>query len=163
MRRDDMESWEIASHDHERTKHDFQRNARSTGYLDRASQPDPFRRYESAPLIPLLFSSDDESPAYDDLYAPGRDRRRTGLFALHLRLLGAVARDIILEGARMLPVGSSHKSFQREPAPYRMVHHYRAGGRDSARCSLDRSRAWQGRRLRIRCHETASYGVLVPL
>lgn len=66
-----MESWEIASHYHERTKHDLHRYARSAGYLDWANQPDPFRRYESAPLIPLLFSSDDESPAYDDLYAPG--------------------------------------------------------------------------------------------
>ena len=38
---------------HEATKHDFGRFARSVGYLDWASQPDPFRRYDGADLIEL--------------------------------------------------------------------------------------------------------------
>lgn len=39
---------------HERTKHGYPgRHARSLGYLDWASQPDPFRRYEGAPLVLL--------------------------------------------------------------------------------------------------------------
>jgi SagB-type dehydrogenase family enzyme len=38
---------------HETTKHHFGRFARSRGYLDWATQPDPFRRYSGARLIPL--------------------------------------------------------------------------------------------------------------
>jgi SagB-type dehydrogenase family enzyme len=40
----------IAVRYHEATKHHFNRFARSLGYLDWATQPDPFRRYEDAPL-----------------------------------------------------------------------------------------------------------------
>ena len=40
----------IAVHYHEATKHHFNRFARSLGYLDWATQPNPFRRYEDAPL-----------------------------------------------------------------------------------------------------------------
>ena len=38
---------------HETTKHYFGRFARSRGYLDWATQPDPFRRYPGSRLIPL--------------------------------------------------------------------------------------------------------------
>jgi SagB-type dehydrogenase family enzyme len=38
---------------HETTKHYFGRFARSRGYLDWGTQPDPFRRYEGAALIAL--------------------------------------------------------------------------------------------------------------
>ena len=41
---------------HESTKHFFNRFARSLGYLDWATQPDPFRRYDGAPLIELARS-----------------------------------------------------------------------------------------------------------
>ncbi len=44
---------EIVLDYHEATKHHFQRYARGPGYLDWATQPDPFRRFEGAPLIPL--------------------------------------------------------------------------------------------------------------
>ena len=43
----------IALRYHESTKHHFNRFARSLGYLDWASQPDPFRRYAGAPLVEL--------------------------------------------------------------------------------------------------------------
>ena len=59
---------------HVQTKHHFNRYARSLGFLDWANQPDPFRRYEGAPLIPLpLLKPDDEphSPAYDAIYHAG--------------------------------------------------------------------------------------------
>lgn len=59
---------------HVRTKHHFNRYARSLGFLDWANQPDPFRRYEGAPLIPLpLLPPKDEprSPSYDAMYRPG--------------------------------------------------------------------------------------------
>ena len=38
---------------HNRTKHHFDRYARSAGYLDWANQPHPFRYYENAPVIAL--------------------------------------------------------------------------------------------------------------
>ncbi|HSB45998.1 MAG TPA: SagB/ThcOx family dehydrogenase [Nitrospira sp.] len=59
---------------HVQTKHHFNRYARSLGFLDWANQPDPFRRYEGASLIPLpLLKPDDEpvSPAYDAIYQAG--------------------------------------------------------------------------------------------
>ncbi|HET7032922.1 MAG TPA: hypothetical protein VFJ48_07340, partial [Casimicrobiaceae bacterium] len=43
----------IAARYHESTKHHFGRFARALGYLDWATQPDPFRRYEGAPLHEL--------------------------------------------------------------------------------------------------------------
>ena len=59
---------------HVRTKHHFNRYARSLGHLDWANQPDPFRRYEGAELIPLpLLKPDEEpvSPPYDSIYERG--------------------------------------------------------------------------------------------
>ncbi|MGH7233497.1 MAG: SagB family peptide dehydrogenase, partial [Nitrospiraceae bacterium] len=59
---------------HQETKHHFNRYARALGYMDWANQPNPFRRYEGAPLVPLPILTPDEepcSPAYDDLYQPG--------------------------------------------------------------------------------------------
>ena len=57
---------------HDRTKHLPHRYARSLGYLDWATQPNPFRRFEGAPLVPLEPPTEDDTPAYDDLYVPGR-------------------------------------------------------------------------------------------
>ena len=39
---------------HDGTKHDFHRFARSLGYLDWASQPNPFRSFAGAPEVPLF-------------------------------------------------------------------------------------------------------------
>ena len=36
---------------HERTKHHFHRYAAALGYMDWATQPDPFRRYAGADLV----------------------------------------------------------------------------------------------------------------
>ncbi len=61
-------------HYHNRTKHHFNRYARSLGYLDWANQPDPFRRFEGAQLTSLpLLKPDEEplSPAYDAIYERG--------------------------------------------------------------------------------------------
>ncbi len=55
-------------HYHDRTKHDFQRSARSPGYLDWANQPDPFRRYDGAPLFLLPFDENEPDTRYEDLY-----------------------------------------------------------------------------------------------
>ena len=59
---------------HVQTKHHFNRYARALGYLDWANQPDPFRRFEEAPLVSLpLLKPDEEprTPAYDAIYQPG--------------------------------------------------------------------------------------------
>src|SRR5919106_1506514 len=57
---------------HERTKHHFFGFAAGPGGLDWANQPDPFRRFEGAPLtrLPLLAPEEEpRSPAYESLYA----------------------------------------------------------------------------------------------
>jgi len=56
---------------HIQTKHHFNRYARSLGFLDWVNQPDPFRRFDGAQLIPLpLLKPDEEpvSPPYDAIY-----------------------------------------------------------------------------------------------
>lgn len=59
---------------HVRTKHYFNRYARSLGYLDWANQPNPFRRFDGAELVrlPLLKPEDEpRSPSYHAIYQPG--------------------------------------------------------------------------------------------
>ena len=61
-------------HYHVQTKHHFNRYARALGHLDWANQPDPFRRFDGAPLLslPLLTADEDPvSPDYDAIYLPG--------------------------------------------------------------------------------------------
>ncbi len=59
----------IAVRYHEATKHHFNRFARSLGYLDWATQPDPFRRYPGAPIRALLRSSGSTALAADVPYS----------------------------------------------------------------------------------------------
>lgn len=59
---------------HVRTKHNFHKYARSLGFLDWANQPNPFRRFEGASLVPLpLLANEEEprSPSYDAIYQRG--------------------------------------------------------------------------------------------
>jgi len=59
---------------HVQTKHHFNRYARALGYLDWTNQPDPFRRFEGAPIVSLpLLTPEEEpaSPSYDSIYHPG--------------------------------------------------------------------------------------------
>jgi SagB-type dehydrogenase family enzyme len=59
---------------HERTKHQFHRYARGPDTLDWVNQPNPFRRYEGAPLTQLPILGPDEeplSPRYEALYRRG--------------------------------------------------------------------------------------------
>src|SRR5689334_23229037 len=54
---------------HSRTKHHLHRFASSPGYLDWATQPDPFRTYVGARLIDLpLTAAQLASARYDELY-----------------------------------------------------------------------------------------------
>ncbi|MBK7583887.1 MAG: SagB/ThcOx family dehydrogenase [Myxococcales bacterium] len=54
---------------HERTKHRPGRFARSLGYMDWATQPDPFRRFAGAPELVLPLGSTDGGPPLDELSA----------------------------------------------------------------------------------------------
>jgi len=59
---------------HERTKHHENRSARSLGYMDWAAQPDPFRRFDGAPELPLDHPALSEQPTYDALFDSGSVR-----------------------------------------------------------------------------------------
>ena len=71
---------------HERTKHQLHRYARSPGYLDWATQPNPFRTYAGAPRVPLPLGAAALTTPYDALYEPGAvpvqplERRTLGIF-----------------------------------------------------------------------------------
>lgn len=64
-----MQNSDAAIHYHERTKHHFQRYARSLGYMDWANQPGPFRRYHGAPLLRLPFANSLDETPFDAVYA----------------------------------------------------------------------------------------------
>jgi SagB-type dehydrogenase family enzyme len=61
---------EIARAYHERTKHHSHRYAAALGFLDWENQPDPFRRYAGAPLLPLPRPQRDETFPYERLFEP---------------------------------------------------------------------------------------------
>ena len=54
---------------HDRTKHHVGRYARALGYMDWASQPNPFRRFDRAQLIPLPLPRIEAQPTYDAILA----------------------------------------------------------------------------------------------
>lgn len=53
---------------HERTKHHFGRYAASLGYMDWATQPNPFRRFEGTDLVRLPLPEMGRPLSYDQLY-----------------------------------------------------------------------------------------------
>jgi SagB-type dehydrogenase family enzyme len=61
---------------HERTKHHLHAYARSPGYLDWATQPNPFRQFAGAPRLPLDHPPPTDEPAYDAVFIPGRIKPR---------------------------------------------------------------------------------------
>ena len=71
----DTDEIETVMRYHERTKHQLQPLcAPDPAQLDWANQPNPFRRYEGAPLVRLPLLGPDDAPAsphYDDLYHRG--------------------------------------------------------------------------------------------
>jgi len=54
---------------HEATKHHFHRFAKSSGFMDWANQPEPFRTFEGTPSIPLPLLGRNPDAAHEDLYA----------------------------------------------------------------------------------------------
>jgi SagB-type dehydrogenase family enzyme len=67
---------------HEATKHHFDRFARSLGYLDWATQPSPFRRFDGAPLLELPRRPLAERARYEALFDGGVEPRRVDLAAI---------------------------------------------------------------------------------
>ena len=57
---------------HQVTKHHVHRFAHGPGHLDWDTQPDPFRRYDGAPVIGLDMVPSTEEPRYDDAFVEGR-------------------------------------------------------------------------------------------
>jgi SagB-type dehydrogenase family enzyme len=55
---------------HERTQHHLHRYAQALGYMDWATQPDPFRRYEGAARHLLPLTAPDGQPRYPALFLP---------------------------------------------------------------------------------------------
>ena len=62
---------EVVTAYHERTKHHRHRFAASLGYMDWATQPDPFRRYAGADLVRLPLPKTGRPLPYWQLYATG--------------------------------------------------------------------------------------------
>jgi SagB-type dehydrogenase family enzyme len=72
---------------HSRTKHHVHRFAASLGYLDWATQPDPFRTFDGAQKIALpFFAARLVSVNYSDLYLPGA----VPVLPLNIDSIGAV-------------------------------------------------------------------------
>lgn len=63
-----LNAQEIVLAYHERTKHQYRRFAASAGTMDWATQPNPFRRYEGAPLHRLPFPQIKQVLPYWQLY-----------------------------------------------------------------------------------------------
>lgn len=56
---------------HQESKHHFHSYAPGPGYLDWASQPNPFRRYSGSPFQPLEKLPPTDRPLYDEAFIPG--------------------------------------------------------------------------------------------
>jgi SagB-type dehydrogenase family enzyme len=68
---DDFSAEEVVVAYHERTKHHTYRFAASLGFMDWATQPDPFRRYQGAPLVRLPLPREGRMLPYWQLYVAG--------------------------------------------------------------------------------------------
>jgi nitroreductase len=94
-------AWQVLRY-HEETKHSPQRAARSLGYLDWDSQPNPFRYYEGVtPLLLPLLKSDPEGAhlgLYERSYAPAWDIGLESVAAFLELSLGLSAWKAIPEG-----------------------------------------------------------------
>jgi len=62
---------EIVRAYHQRSKHAFGRYAASPGFLDWETQPNPFRRFDGAPLAALPLAGERRTAGYAELFAPG--------------------------------------------------------------------------------------------
>jgi len=72
---------------HERTKHFPNRPANSAGYLDWATEPNPFRSYEGTNPIQLPFSNSVSGADYLDLFIRNNNKFQTFSLTNIARLL----------------------------------------------------------------------------
>ena len=70
---------EIVKAYHETTKHHPHRYARALGYMDWDTQPDPFRRYDGAEVLPLEHPEAASGPSFPTLLAGGEAPRAVDL------------------------------------------------------------------------------------
>lgn len=96
---------------HQRTKHAFGRYARGPGHLDWDSQPNPFRRFAGAPLVPLPLSGGREPASYADLFRPNRVSPRP----LHRESLGVLL-ELALGLAAWKQYGSERWALRCNPS-----------------------------------------------
>jgi len=61
---------QIIQYYHEETKHHYHKYANALEYMDWDTQPDPFRRFIGADLIPLPLQSQDHTPPYENIFVP---------------------------------------------------------------------------------------------
>jgi hypothetical protein len=120
-----MDSLRTVLEYHERTKHHPSRYARALGYLDWATQPDPFRRYIGADLLALeLVEPANHDPPFDQIYQPlaasqshrtplaASQSRRTPLAASQSRRTPlAVSRDTPLAASRPINLSTVSRLF----------------------------------------------------
>jgi SagB-type dehydrogenase family enzyme len=67
-----MSDLALVQHYHQRSKHALNAYAAGPETLDWDAQPNPFRRYEGAPLTPLPLAADTVATPWADLFEPGR-------------------------------------------------------------------------------------------
>src|SRR5438105_7236787 len=68
MIRDEDSPLQVVYDYYEQTKHHLRRYALSLGYMDWATQPDPFRRYDGAQRLTLDHPTPRALPSYDQLF-----------------------------------------------------------------------------------------------
>ena len=113
----DLSAEEIVVAYHERTKHHYHRFAASVGYMDWATQPDPFRRYEGASLVRLPFPEMGQALPYWQLYVA--DSMEPAPLSIRLRLAVLPLRPLAdrVETVPRNDVVSSRQPLERKPAP----------------------------------------------
>ena len=124
---------------HQATKHALNRFADGPGYLDWATQPDPFRRYAGARPIELAHLPPGDEPDYAAGFSLGRvppapcDRESISRLFFDSLALSAWKE---FQGQ---PVGAARQPIQRQPAPHRRLSALRPDARPDRRadrCAL---------------------------
>jgi len=115
---------------HDGTKHHFHRFARSLGYLDWASQPNPFRRFAGAPESPLV--NQHSAPADILRYSLGLSAwKQFGASRWALRVNPSSGNLHPTEAYVVLPERQPSGPEEREPFPPSLAIHPRALRRGS--------------------------------
>ena len=132
----DADKLEAVLRYHERTKHQFHRYARSAGTLDWVNQPNPFRRYEGAPLTQLPILGADEEPLLASLrgyLSAGLGAERAAHGPLAVAAVRVRACAVGLEAGGRHALGAAQQPFERQPASHRGLPADRRDSRAGAR------------------------------